>query len=33
VGIEGVARVMVVAETLMHRGYGAWLAALLQLVD
>ena len=33
VGIKGVARVTVEAETLMHRGRGAWPAASLCLVD
>ena len=32
-GNEGVARVMVEAETFMHQGYGAWPAASLCLVD
>ena len=32
-GIEGVVRITVVAETLMHRGRDAWPAALLCLVD
>jgi len=32
-GIEGVVRVTVEAETLMHRGRSARPAALLRLVD
>jgi len=32
-GIEGVARVTVEAETLMHWGHNAWPAASLCLVD
>ena len=32
-GIEGVARVMVEAETLMHRGYDAWPVVSLRQVD
>ena len=32
-GIEGVARVMMEAETLMHRGHSARPAASLPLVD
>ena len=32
-GVEGVARVTVEAETLMHRDRGARPAALLRLVD
>ena len=32
-GIEGVARVTVEAETLMHQDHGARRAALLRLVD
>ena len=32
-GVEGVTRVTVEAETLMHRDHGAWPAALLLLVD
>ena len=32
-GIEGVARVMVEAETLIHRGHGMWPATSLHLVD
>ena len=32
-GIQGVARVTVEAETLMHRGYGVWPTASLCLVD
>ena len=33
VGVEGVARVAVEAETFMHQDRGAWPAALLRLVD
>ena len=33
VGIKGVARIMVEAETLMHRGHGMCPAASLCLVD
>ena len=32
-GIEGVVRVTVAAETLVHRDHGAWPAASLCLVD
>ena len=31
--IEGVARIMVEAKTLMHRGHGVWPTASLRLVD
>ena len=31
--VEGVARVMLAAETLMHRDRGAWLTILRHLVD
>ena len=33
VSVEGVTRVVVAAEMLMHRDRGAWPAALLRLVD
>ena len=33
VGIKGVARIMVEAETLMHWDLSAWSAVLLCLVD
>ena len=32
-GIKGVACITVEAETLMHRGHGAWPATSLRLVD
>ena len=32
-GVEGVVRVMVAAETLMHRDRGAWPTTLRRLVD
>ena len=32
-GIEGVARITVAAETLMHRDHGAWPTTLRRLVD
>ena len=32
-GIEGVARITVEAETLMHQDHGAWPIAMLHLVD
>jgi len=31
--VNGVARAMVEAETLMHRDHGVWPTALLRLVD
>ena len=33
VGIEGVARITVAAETLVHQDRSAWPAASLRLVD
>ena len=32
-GIQGVVHITVEAETLMHRGHGAWPTTSLRLVD